>query len=165
MTATRKPATRTARLRRWFASDAGQKFTHAGPAMMVFGVAAYQSYWHTVDVATMAHQTWVTAHIMPLSVDGLVMVAARYVTHAKTVLGRTLAVVGFVLGIAATVGANIAAARPDAFDRVVSVWPAVALVATALILHFGDRKPARKPAARRATVTKATPTTKLHSVG
>jgi hypothetical protein len=162
MTTARKPASRATRISRWFKSPAGQKLTHTGPALVVFGVAAYQSYWHTVDVSLRAAQDGVTSHIMPLSVDGMMIVAARYITHAQTRLGRVIAGVAFVVGICATVGANLAASGPTMVDHVVSVWPAVSMTFTAAILHWGDRKASRKPA-RRTTAT-AAKTTKLRAV-
>jgi peptidoglycan/LPS O-acetylase OafA/YrhL len=159
MTTTRKPASATTRVARWFKSPAGEKLSHRVPALVVFGVAAYQSYWHTVDVVARAGEgDHGVAHIMALSVDGLMMVAARYITHAPSRLGKAVAFVAFILGVAATLGTNMAAADPNMFSRVVAVWPAVALIGTAAMLHWGDRKPAKKPVARRTPVV-ATVTT------
>jgi peptidoglycan/LPS O-acetylase OafA/YrhL len=148
--AARKPLSRTARLGRWTREHS---VTHKVPALAVFGVAAYQSYWHTVDVvASHTRDHAEGAYIMAAATDGLMIVAARYITHAQTRLGKALAAGGFTLGVAATVTANILAADPDPVSRGVAVFPALALIATALILHFGNR-PAKRPARRPATKT------------
>jgi hypothetical protein len=148
---TTRKLSRAARARRYLQSEAGRKLHHTAPAIVVFGVAAYQSYWHTVEVALRAGEATVTSHIMPLSVDGLMVVAARYVTHAKTRLGKVMAVVAFLLGISATLAANVMAAEPHWFNRAVAVWPAVALVGTACVLHWGEMKPKPQPRVKRVT--------------
>jgi hypothetical protein len=137
-------ASRTMRVKRYLRSANGQQLTHRVPAGMVFAVAAYQSYLHTVEVTRHAGEGVVTSHMMPLSVDGLMIVAARYVTHAKTRWGKLISFVAFVLGVAATLAANIMAADDNTVSRVVAVWPAVALVFTAGMLHWGEMRPRRK---------------------
>lgn len=130
------------------------KLSHTGPALVVFGVAAWQSYWHTVEVA-MAHGESMSAYVMPLSVDGLMIVAARYITHARTRTGRYAALSGFVLGACATFAANLAAADPTVFARCVAAWPALAMTLTAVIMHWGERPVKARPRIRttRSNVT------------
>lgn len=41
-------------------------------------VAAWVSYWHLVTLAQMAGEEGIAAHLLPLSVDGLVIVASAY---------------------------------------------------------------------------------------
>lgn len=161
-----KTLTRTARAIRWMRSPAGQKLSHTAPALVVFGVAAYQSYWHTVEVVVRSGEgDHGVAHIMALSVDGLMMVAARYITHAPTVLGKVIAFVAFIGGILATVASNVMAADPNGFSRSVAVWPAIALVGTAAMLHWGERKAPRTAAKRRSpAVGTPAPVKRLRSV-
>lgn len=45
-------------------------------AAVIAAIAAWVSYWHMVELATMAGESTVTAHLLPLSVDGLVIVAS-----------------------------------------------------------------------------------------
>lgn len=132
------------------------KLSHVGPAAVVFGVAAWQSYWHTVEVA-MAHGESTSAYIMPLSVDGLMIVAARYITHARTRVGRAAAIVGFVAGVVATFTANLAAADPTLFARCVAAWPAVAMTMTAVVMHWGERPAKSKPRTRTTRTANVTP--------
>ena len=131
----------------------GRKLSHTIPGAVVFGVAAWQSYWHTVEVATRYGEA-TSAYVMPLSVDGLMVVAARYITHARSRTGRVLSFAGFILGVAATVGANVMAADPNPISRVVAVWPALAMTITAGMLHWGELAPKAKPRVRRAVPTK-----------
>ena len=42
----------------------------------VAGIAAWVSYWHMVEVATVHGETAASAHLIPISVDGLVVVAS-----------------------------------------------------------------------------------------
>lgn len=161
MTTTRKPATRTARITRWAKA---RNLHHTLPALAVFGVAAYQSYWHTVEVVARSGEGGHgVAHIMAISVDGLMIVASRYVTSSKTRSGKVLSAVGFVLGMLATLGSNLAAADANPMSRAVAVWPAVALIATACILHWGNM-PAKR-ARTNSTARKATTATpKIRSI-
>lgn len=159
MTATRKPPTRTAKVVKFAKA---RNLHHTLPALSVFTVAAYQSYWHTVEVVARSGEgQHGVAHIMAISVDGLMIVASRYITVSKTRAGKALSIVGFVLGMLATLGSNLAAADPSALSRAVAVWPAVALIATACILHWGNR-PAKRQG-RSQTAAKNTPA-KLRAV-
>lgn len=148
------PASRTARLQRWMKSPKGQSATHTAPALVVFGVAAYQSYWHTLEVVARAGEgAHGVGHIMALAVDGMMIVAARYLTHSATRTGKVISAAAFVVGMAMTIGMNYLAADPNPLSRLIAVIPAVALIATAAMLHWGGRKPAKKPAARRTAAT------------
>jgi hypothetical protein len=149
-----------ARARRYLASAKGQQLSHRMPALVVFGVAAYNSYWHIVDVTLRYSHAQVESHIMPLSVDGMMLVAARYITHARTRLGRYASVFFFALGTFATLSANVMAADPNLAARLIAVWPAVALVGTAIMLHWGEMKPKVRPKAKATTT--ATSRDRLH---
>ena len=45
-------------------------------SVIVAAVAAWVSYWHTVSAGLLYGQGWTAAHLLPLSVDGLVLVAS-----------------------------------------------------------------------------------------
>lgn len=128
------------------------------PAAVVFAVAAYQSYWHTVEVAT-ANGEAHTAYLMALGTDGLMVVAGRFLMSKTpaTRLARWTSGTAFVLGVVATFAVNILAATPTPAGMFMAVWPAVAMTATTLVMHVGDQRP--KPATRaRKTVAKGTKT-------
>lgn len=140
--ATRKVG-RIAKVQRWLKTEAGRRFTHLVPALVVFGVAAWQSYWHTVEVATHYGEA-ASAPIMPLGIDGLLVVANRYMTHSKTRSGRVISVLAFVFGVAATLFINMLAADPNPISRFLAALPAAAMVFTAGMLHKAERPRTRR---------------------
>lgn len=48
--------------------------------LSVAGVAAWISYWHMVEVATMAGEGMVSAHLLPATVDAMMFVASVVLT-------------------------------------------------------------------------------------
>lgn len=100
-------------------------------------VAAVVSYSHALDVALSHGQGGVTAHLTPLTVDGLVLVsgmvmldAARRGRRAPVLSWATLA-----LGIGATLGVNVLyGAAYGPVGAIVAGWPAVALVLSSELL-------------------------------
>lgn len=128
-----------------------RKMVHAAPTYAVFGSAAYQSFWHSMAVASAhgASDPW----LLPVSIDGVLVVAARYVSHGRTRAARVLA--GVVMGIAmlATLGVNaLAAPMGDLIGLAVAVWPAAAMILTASLIHWAPQK--AKAAARRRPVAR-----------
>jgi hypothetical protein len=97
----------------------------------VAAVAAVVSYHHQVKVASAVGEDRPVALILPLSVDGLMVVAGMAMFKDKK---HWQARVAFALGIAASVTANIAAAQPTLGARLVAAWPAVALLMTVELL-------------------------------
>lgn len=154
---------RTTRLKRYLRKRMPSVVLRA-PTYAVAGVAAYVSYGHLVAVGQAHHASADVAAVTPLSVDGLLIVAARYITSAKTRTGKAWSIVGFLLGVVATLAGNVLAAPPDLIARLYAVWPAIALVTTAGILHWGALKPKRS----RSTTTSRPSTTStrrgLHAV-
>lgn len=53
--------------------------------------------------------------------------------------------VAFLVGVAASLAANVLAAEPDATARVVSAWPAVALLLTVEVLPRSGRTASAPP--------------------
>lgn len=105
----------------------------------VASIAGYASYWHQVHVATLAGERTELAHVIPLSVDGVLVVASIAMVDAARE-GRKpswATRVGFVVGIAASVGANVMSAQPTLLGRAVAAWPAVALL---LVVEMLSRK-------------------------
>lgn len=152
MAGPRKPPSAWKRLNRWARGAEGQKWTHRAPALLVAATALWISYWHIRHVCLDHGYDVVGASLAPLSVDGLVIVASRYVTHAKTWAGKISAYLGFTAGVAATLFGNLLTADPDLWSQLIATWPAAAVVLTGLILHLGDRKPRpkKKPAQTKA---------------
>ena len=153
----RKPLTRWQKASAWLRSPGGQRLTHMSPALMVGVVGFYASYQHIYAVSVHYGQPRDIAALMPVAIDALMIVAGRYVTHARSTLGKFYAVVGFLLSSAASLGANILAAPPEVFARVVAGWPAVCLIVAALIVHYGERRPRRRAPAAATRRTPSSP--------
>jgi hypothetical protein len=125
---------------------------HALPTYVVFGAAAYQSFWHSIHVAGAhgAADPW----LLPISIDGVMIVAARYISHGRTRAARVLAGTVAILAMLATLGVNaLAAPHGDLIGLAVAVWPALGMTLTALLIHFAPQKAPvvrRRPATRRA---------------
>lgn len=122
----------------------------------VSGIAGYASYWHQVAVALMAGERREIAHVIPLSVDGMLIVAATFMAEdrAEGRKPRLWAVLGFWTGTLASVSANVAGAQPSAIGYVVAAWPAVALL---LVVEMWSRKGKLIPTEAAATMEPATP--------
>lgn len=147
---------RRKKISKWCKSPTGTMWTtRRGPATLVALVAGAVSYRHIHTVTVAAGEPGWVAAIMALSIDGLMVVSANYITAAKTPSGRIWAFVGFLAGLGASVAANIMAAQPTLVGRVVAGWPAVALVLTAGVLHWGDKRP--KVKRKTAPVAKTAP--------
>ncbi|KAB1947548.1 DUF2637 domain-containing protein [Micromonospora sp. ALFpr18c] len=96
----------------------------------VASIAAWSSWSHMVDVALRFGERPEVALVLPISVDGMLIVASTAMVEDKRE-GRPVrwsARVAFVAGVAASVAANIAAAHPTLGARIVAAWPAVALL-------------------------------------
>ena len=118
-------------------------------AAIVAGIAGYASYWHQVAVAQAAGEREELAHIMPLSVDGLLVVASIAMVDARAEGRRPSrwARVAFTVGIAASVGANVMSAHPTLLGRLVAGWPAAALL---LVVETLSSRGKRLPAETRS---------------
>lgn len=119
----------------------------------VAGIAAWSSWSHQVHVAHMVGERPEVAYVLPLSVDGLLVVASAAMVDDKRGgrVPRWSARLAFVVGVAATVGANVASAQPTWGARIVAAWPAIALLLVVELLSRRGRKsdvPAPAPEVR-----------------
>jgi Protein of unknown function (DUF2637) len=92
-------------------------------------VAAVASYDHQRLLAEMAGEDW-RSWLLPISVDGLVLVASRtmLVRRRAGESAGLLAWAALLLGLTASLAANVAAAEPTLIGRLVAGWPPVALL-------------------------------------
>lgn len=122
-----------------------------GPTWVVFGAAAYQSFGHSVHVASAhgASDPW----LLPVSIDGLMIVAFGYVSHGKTAAARRLAW-GVLLGaMTGVLGINyLAAPAGDWIGQALAVLPAVGMIATTILIHMVPK--AKTPVRRRTPIKK-----------
>lgn len=122
-------------------------------ALVVAGVAAYASYVHQREFALQGGADSVSASLWPLSVDGLLLLATiGLLKHAGPTTRRARWAVwsAFLLGIAVSLAANVAAAPAMEWKPVlVAGWPPVALLLSVeLLVHRPDgREPEEAPKA------------------
>jgi hypothetical protein len=100
--------------------------------LVVATIAASVSFDHVESLALSHGYSIDTARLLPFSVDGLIVAASMaLMTGARPSLAR----VALVLGIAASVWANLAyGARYGITGEVLSAWPAVAFLVSSEIL-------------------------------
>ena len=101
--------------------------TAAGLAVAV--VAAVASYEHMRALAGLAGEGW-RSWLLPISVDGLA-VAASMTMLVRRRAGHPAGVlpwVALLLGLGASLAANVAAAEPTVVGRLVAAWPPVGLL-------------------------------------
>lgn len=133
------------------------RFAKNTAAGIVASIAGYASYWHQVAVAAQAGERTELAHVIPLSVDGVLVVASIVMVDSRRE-GRKPSwqtKLGFVTGIAASVGANVMSAHPTLLGRAVAAWPAVGLLLVVEMLSSKGklRKDEPTPVAEIARVT------------
>jgi hypothetical protein len=83
------------------------------------------------------------AYVLPLSVDGMLVVASAVMMEDKHA-GRKVrwsARIAFAAGVATSVAANIAAAQPTLGARIVAAWPAIALLLVVEMLTRSEPTP------------------------
>jgi hypothetical protein len=133
----------------------------AGLAVLAVAVVAGIVSFSHIETLALAHGYALgTARLLPVSVDGLIVAASLALITGARAQQETprLARAGLVLGIVATVLANVAAgARYGLTGEVVNAWPAVAfIVASEILLHM-VRGPQGVPGVDGATGTVAAP--------
>jgi hypothetical protein len=104
---------------------------------------------HIYDLARAHAQSGIDAHLLPLSVDGLIIAASLALATAPVLARCVLA-----LGVAATVAANVGYGLPHGcLAAIVSAWPGISFVGAAELLPRSRRQaPAEIPAAVPAAV-------------
>jgi hypothetical protein len=138
----------------------GDRVIRFATAVVVCAVAAFAavvSYSHIYGLGRAHGQDGTAARLLPLSVDGLIVAASLVLLHEarndRDAPG--LARLMLWLGIAATIGANIAfGARYGLLGALISAWPAVAFIGSVEIAMQQVRR-ARGP--RTATSGPGTP--------
>src|SRR5512132_4394537 len=106
----------------------------------VAGIAAYVSYRHVREVVRRFEADDVAA-LLPLSVDGLLVVASLTMVDDRRAGRPThwITRLAFRPGLIASLGANVLHADPTLAARVVAAWPSVALLLTVEVLAIGGR--------------------------
>lgn len=115
------------------------RYARTTSAAVVAGVAAIASYSHMRDLAREHGQGDLLAALLPVSVDGMLIVASAVMAddRADNRPVRLSARLSFVTGVAASIVANILAAPDNPVARVISAWPALALLLVVEMLTGG----------------------------
>lgn len=111
-------------------------FSSRATTAVVAGVAGFSSYRHIVEVAQRAGEHAAVAAVLPLSIDGLIVVGTMAMVEDKRAgrRPRLSARVALGFGVVATLVANIASAQPHLMARLVAAVPAVAFLVTVEVL-------------------------------
>lgn len=106
-------------------------------ALTVAAIAALASYSHMRGLALRYGQPEVIADLLPVSVDGMMVVATVALGDGRRY--RWSAWVAFWTGVGASVTANVLAAEPSTIARCISAWPAVAFLLVVEVITRGGR--------------------------
>jgi hypothetical protein len=109
----------------------------------VASIAAWSSWSHMVHVALRFGERPEVAYVLPISVDGMLVVASAAMVEDKRAGQhvRWSARAAFAIGVAASVAANIAAVDFTVGARIVAAWPAIALLLVVEMLSLGRTSP------------------------
>jgi len=106
------------------------RWTTTGAVGLLALIAGVVSFGHMHELAREAGERSLTAALIPFSVDGMI-VASSMSLLVDSRAGRRGGVLPWtllVLGSAASLAANVAAAVPTAEGRVIAAWPSFALM-------------------------------------
>jgi hypothetical protein len=107
------------------------RITTALAVLTVAVIAAIISYRHAYELVRSHGESGATARLVPFTVDGLIWAASMVILDStrRKVAVPTLAKWSIGVGIAATIGANVAHGMSHGpIGAMVSAWPALALV-------------------------------------
>jgi len=129
--------------------DKAIRWSTVAAVAVVALVAAFVSYRHALQVVSEHGEGWPVAQLYPLTIDGLIYAASMVLLDAarRGTRAPALAYAALVLGIGATLAANVAAGLAyGPAGAVVAAWPAPALVISYELLMLIVRGSARVPA-------------------
>ena len=108
-----------------------QTYAAAAPVAAVAIFAGIVSYTHVYALAMRTSQGSVAAHLLPLSLDGLIVAGS-----AVLLAGSRLGWLGLVPGVAGTLYANVMSMLPHGhLSATVASWPAIAFSVATFMLE------------------------------
>lgn len=139
-----------------------RRIVYAASLTTVAGTAAYASYGHMRDLALLGHQSPQLAGVLPLSVDGMMVVATLAIAEDKAQgrRPRTWARVALGLGALVSVAANIASTLVhfgDPLSVAVAAWPPIALFVVTEVMSKRGKLIATATATATAAATATVP--------
>ena len=123
------------------------KFASRTAAALVAAVAGIISYSHIREVALRVGEGDLAGMLLPLGIDGLIVVAAMAMIEDKRAgrYPRPSARVALVLGIVMTVAGNVASAEASWVARAVAAVPALSFLVAVEVLARTGRLRAGQP--------------------
>ncbi|GGN99265.1 DUF2637 domain-containing protein [Microbispora bryophytorum] len=118
-----------------------QRTTIAGVVLLAL-IAAVVSFRHMHELCLRHGEDHLAAVLIPLAVDGLIVVASMSILLANRygLRGGMLAWSLLVVGSLASLGANVAVAEPSLIGRIIAAWPSLALIGSYEILMSQIRR-------------------------
>ncbi|KAB8185969.1 DUF2637 domain-containing protein [Microbispora catharanthi] len=118
-----------------------QRTTSAGVFLLAL-IAAVVSFRHMHELCLRHGEDRLAAVLIPLAVDGLIVVASMSILLANRYgsRGGSLAWSLLVVGSLASLGANVAVAEPSLVGRIVAAWPSFALIGSYELLMSQIRR-------------------------
>lgn len=116
------------------------KLASRAGAAAAAGVAGFASYRHIVKVAHGFGESFEVAAVLPLSIDGLIVVGTMAMIEDKRAgrRPRLSARVALGFGVVATLASNIASAQPSLGARLMAAVPAISfLIAVEVLARTG----------------------------
>ncbi|XVQ90433.1 DUF2637 domain-containing protein [Microbispora siamensis] len=118
-----------------------QRTTIAG-VLLLAAIAAVVSFRHMHELCLRHGEDHLAAVLIPLAVDGLIVVASMSILLANRSgsRGGLLAWSLLVVGSLASLGANVAVAEPSLIGRIIAAWPSLALIGSYELLMSQIRR-------------------------
>ncbi|GIH73439.1 DUF2637 domain-containing protein [Sphaerimonospora thailandensis] len=118
-----------------------QRTTIAG-VFLLAAIAAVVSFRHMHELCLRHGEDHLAAVLIPLAVDGLIVVASMSILLANWYgsRGGLLAWSLLVVGSLASLGANVAVAEPSLIGRIIAAWPSLALIGSYELLMAQIRR-------------------------
>jgi hypothetical protein len=129
-----------------FSADQVIRLASTVSVIVLAGIAAVISYKHMYQLVLQYGETSWTAALLPVSVDGMIVVASMslLVDSRQGRRSGLLPWVLLVLGSAASLAANVAVAEPSLVGRLIAAWPSCALIGAYELLMRQVRHTAAK---------------------
>jgi hypothetical protein len=120
----------------------GTRIAARGAAAVVAGVAGAASFEHIASVTIGAGERAWVGYSLPLAIDGLIVVgvAALLEDQRRHRHGRLSARLAVLVGVAATLAANVASAEPTGTARLVALAAPVSFLLSVEVLTRTGRK-------------------------
>ncbi|MEU8178990.1 DUF2637 domain-containing protein [Microbispora hainanensis] len=118
-----------------------QRTTIAG-VFLLAAIAAVVSFRHMHELCLRHGEDHLAAVLIPLAVDGLIVVASMSILLANRSgsRGGVLAWSLLVVGSLASLGANVSIAEPSLIGRIIAAWPSLALIGSYELLMSQIRR-------------------------